>query len=168
MWQSTSLSGQFTFESISLELFAFRRECSGLFTRLFTGGRSVLWPNNSCLLWEIGGWYHCILWRQDTSWHLHTPHYLLARPGRWEQKEFLLRSNNWKLSLQKVLTQALWTYKYKLALPLEMVAIFAVTDVVTIRVNGTMPNDPPLLKINDWTTNHAVPMVVTISLLLPI
>ena len=27
----------FTFESISLELFAFRRECSGLFTGLFTG-----------------------------------------------------------------------------------------------------------------------------------
>ena len=37
VWQSTSLSGQFKFESISLELFAFRRECSGLFTRLFTG-----------------------------------------------------------------------------------------------------------------------------------
>jgi len=45
LWQSTSLSGQFTFESISLELFALAqelRECSGLFTGLFTGGRSVL------------------------------------------------------------------------------------------------------------------------------
>ena len=36
VWQSTSLDN-FTFESISLELFAFRRECSGLFTGLFTG-----------------------------------------------------------------------------------------------------------------------------------
>ena len=101
----------FTFESISLELFAFGRECSGLFTRLFTGRRSVLWPNNSCLLWEIGGWYHCILWRQDTSRCLYTPSYLLARPGRWEQKEFLLRSKSQKLSLQKELTQPLWIYK---------------------------------------------------------
>ena len=97
----------FTFESISLELFAFRRQCSGL----FTGRISGLWPNNSSLLWETGGWYHCILWRQYTSWHLHAPSYLLARPGRWEQMEFLLRSKSQKMSLQKELTQPLWTYK---------------------------------------------------------
>ena len=85
------------------------RECSGLFTGLFTelftglftGGRYVLWPNYSCLLRETGGWYHHILWRQDTSWRLHTPSYLLARPGSWEQKEFLLRYKSQKLSFQK-------------------------------------------------------------------
>jgi len=56
---------------------------------------------------EIGGWYHCILWRQDTSECLPAPSYLLAKPGRWEQKEFLLTSKNQKLFLQKELTQPL-------------------------------------------------------------
>ena len=82
----------FTFDSISLELFVSGRECSGL----LTGGRSGLRPNSSSLLWETGGWYHCILWKQDTSWCLPAPSYLLVRLRRWEQKEFLLISKSEK------------------------------------------------------------------------
>ena len=45
LWQSTSLSGQFTFESIYLELFVFGPRVKGVLrtvTGLFTGRRSVL------------------------------------------------------------------------------------------------------------------------------
>jgi len=52
----------------------------------------------------------------------------------------------------------------KFVLPLEIVTV-----VTVIAVNRTtMPDDPPLQKINDGTMNHVGPMVVTISLLLPI
>ena len=84
--------------------------------------RTVYWtvywqktcPGTTLHLFAVGDWGMIPLYpvRQDTSWGLHTSSYLLARPGRWEQKEFLLRSKSQKLSLQKERTQPLWTYKY--------------------------------------------------------
>ena len=46
--------------------------------------------------------------------------------------------------------------------------IIVVVMVVTILINGTTPNGSPLLKSNNQTMNHTGPMVMTISLLLPI
>ena len=56
--------------------------------------------------------------------------------------EFLLRSKSQKLSLQKELAIN------KFVLPLEIIATIAVVAMVTVLVNGTVPSDPPLLKIN--------------------
>ena len=78
----------FTFESISLELFAFEKECS----RVLIGWRLGLRTNKSSLIGEPGRWYHYILWRHDTSWSI--PASLLplicwlkfARPGRGEKR----------------------------------------------------------------------------------
>ena len=153
----------FTFESISLEPFVFGRECSGLFTGLFTGGRSVLWPNNSCLLWETGGWYYCILWRQDTSWRRHTPSYLLARPERWEQKEFLLRSKARICHSKKS-----WLNHFglinKFVLPLQSLSSSPWTRCQQNNNvwRPTTTEDQSLNYEPRWT------MVVNISLLLPI
>jgi len=69
----------------------------------------------------------------------------------------------------KRLTQPLWTYKYVCtAIVIAVFAIIIIITVVTMLINGTTPNSPPLPKINNWTMNHAGLMVVTISLLLPI
>lgn len=56
----------FTFESISLELFVFKTESPGVFIACRLG----LGENETSLILETGKWYHCILWRQDASWHL--------------------------------------------------------------------------------------------------
>ena len=57
MWQSTSLSGQFTFESISLELFAFDPRVKGV---LWTVYWTVYWQKifhvTKVLLSAMGGW----------------------------------------------------------------------------------------------------------------
>jgi len=55
-------------------LFAFERECS----RVLIGWRLGLRANNSSLIGETGRWYHCILWRWGTSWHLPASCYTLT------------------------------------------------------------------------------------------
>jgi len=74
----------FTFESISLELFAFGRVCS----EVFTGRRPGLWLNNSSLVWDMENDAITSCEKQDTGGHLPAPSYLLARPRRWEQRSF--------------------------------------------------------------------------------
>ena len=53
VWQSTSLAGRFTFESISLELFAFCPRVKGVL-------RAVYWqkicPVTKLLLFAVGDW----------------------------------------------------------------------------------------------------------------
>ena len=61
MCQSTSLSGQFTFESISLELFAFDPRVEGVLRTVYwTVYRTVHWqmisPVTKVLLSAMGGW----------------------------------------------------------------------------------------------------------------
>ena len=71
--------GNFTFESISLKLL----ESSGV----FTGRRSVLWPNNSSLVWE--NWGMIPLCPVKNRMQVGTsPSNLLARPARWEKRSF--------------------------------------------------------------------------------
>ena len=57
MWQSTSLSGQFTFESISLELFAFGPRVKGMLRTVYW---TVYWwkicPVTKLLLFAMGDW----------------------------------------------------------------------------------------------------------------
>ena len=57
MWQSTSLSGQFTFESISLELFAFGPRVKGMLRTVYW---TVYWwkicPVTKVLLSAMGEW----------------------------------------------------------------------------------------------------------------
>ena len=114
----------------------------------------------------MGGWYHCILWRQDTSWCLHTPSYLLARPRRWN------KSSCWNPKARSCHSKNSWLNHFginKFVLPLESITIVTivtilsvVSTVIVVVVNQTTaPDNPSLLK-----TNHAGPIVVTISLLL--
>ena len=61
MWQSTSLSGQFTFESISLELFAFGPRVKGMlrtvyWTVYWTFYWWKIWPVTKVLLSAMGDW----------------------------------------------------------------------------------------------------------------
>ena len=86
-------------------------------------------------------------------------------------KEILLRSQAQKLPLQGELTQPLWiwavTPKRANLTTLDLfISLYYHWKIVI--VSRTTPLDPPLLKINDWTMDHVGPMVVTISLLLPI
>ena len=57
LWQSTSLSGQFTFESISLELFAFGPRVKGVLRTVYW---TVYWwkicPVTKVLLSAMGDW----------------------------------------------------------------------------------------------------------------
>ena len=57
LWQSTSLSGQFTFESISLELFAFGPRVKGVLRTVYW---TVYWrkicPMTKLLLSAMGDW----------------------------------------------------------------------------------------------------------------
>ena len=57
VWQSTSLSGQFTFESISLELFAFGPRVEGVLRTVYW---TVYWwkicPVTKVLLSAMGEW----------------------------------------------------------------------------------------------------------------
>ena len=57
VWQSTSLSGQFTFESISLELFAFGPRVKGVLRTVYW---TVYWqkicPVTKVLLSAMGDW----------------------------------------------------------------------------------------------------------------
>ena len=84
------------------------------------------------------------------------PSYLLGRPRRWQQKSFCWdpRARSWLDHFGLI---------YEFVPPLE------INDNDGHSDNGkTMPNDLPLLKISDWTANHVGPMVMTISLFLPI
>ena len=125
-----------------LHLKTFLQSCLPLDSELFTG-RSVLWPNNSSLVWETGEWHHSILWKTGCRW---APLCSLLSPGKaWKMgtKEFVLRSQSQKLPLQRELTQALWTY-------------LQVCTVAIIIVNQTRaPDNPSLLKINVWTMSSA-------------
>lgn len=67
-------------------------------------------------------------------------------------KEFLLRSRSRTLPLRGGPTRRLWAH-----------------EPLCAATNGTPPpNDPPLLKTNDRTTNRAGATAVTVPLLLPI
>ena len=111
----------FTFESISLELFASGKECSGV----VTGGRSVLWLNSPSLVWENWGMIPSCPVKNRMQMGIPAPSYLLASPRTWEQssfcwdprassyhsKESWLNHSGFKLPLQRELTRPLWTYK---------------------------------------------------------
>ena len=57
LWQSTSLSGQFTFESISLELFAFGPRVKGVLRTVYwTVYWQKIWPVTKVLLSAMGDW----------------------------------------------------------------------------------------------------------------
>ena len=61
MWQSTSLSGQFTFKSTSLELFAFGPRVKGMLRTVYwTVYSAVYWrkicPVTKVLLSAMGDW----------------------------------------------------------------------------------------------------------------
>ena len=96
----------FTFETISLELFVFGRECS------------------ECLLAEdlacdqiTPAWYGRLgmtpLYPVKARYKWAPPCSLLSagKAQKRGTKEFLLRSKSQKLSLQNELTRPLWTYK---------------------------------------------------------
>jgi len=100
----------YTFESTSLELFAFRREFSGV----LNGWRLDLGANDSSLIREIGKWYHCALWRQDTtgiSLLLLIFRLKICKTWKTGAKEILLRFKSQKLSVWRELTWPLWIYK---------------------------------------------------------
>ena len=85
----------FTLENISLELFAFKRECSGV----LIGWRLGLEANDSRLIGEFGKWYHYFLWRQDTTGiSLLSLIFWLKICKAWKMgtKEFLLRFKSQK------------------------------------------------------------------------
>lgn len=100
----------YTFESTSLELFAFKREFSGV----LNGWRLDLGANDSSLIREIGKWYHCALWRQDTtgiSLLLLIFRLKICKTWKTGAKEILLRFKSQKLSVWRELTWPLWIYK---------------------------------------------------------
>jgi len=67
------------------------------------------------------------------------------------------RSSCWDPKARSCHSKKSWLNRFELinkfVLPLEIVAIVFIIAVVTILVNRTTPNDPPLLKINQ-TTYH--------------
>ena len=141
----------FTFESISLELSASRRECSGL----FSGSRSGLWPNNSSLVWENWGMIPSCPVKNRMQVGIPATSYLLARPGRWEQRSFC-----WDPRARSCHCKESWLNHFGL------ISLYYHWKVVIVN-RTTTSDDPPLLKINDWTINHAGRMVVTILLFPP-
>jgi len=89
VWQSTSLSGQFTFESISLELYVFGPGVKGVLRTVYwTAYWTVYWwkicPVTKLLLSAMGDWGMIPSYLEKARYYLASPNpsYLLARPGR--------------------------------------------------------------------------------------
>ena len=79
VWQSTSLSGQFTFESISLELFAFGPRVEGVLRTVYW---TVYWwkicPVTKVLLSAMGDWGMIPSYLVKARYKLASPYSLLS------------------------------------------------------------------------------------------
>ena len=174
LWQSTLLYGEFyIWKHLPPELFASGIKCLGA----FIGGRSGLWLNSPYLVWENWGMIPSCPVKNRMQVGIPVPSYLLARPrdgskgvsAEIPEPEAATPRRAYSTTLDlSCHSKESWLDHFglinELVLPLEIVTV--VTIVIVNRT--TMPDDPPLLKINDWTMDHVGPMVVTISLLLPI
>ena len=116
---------------------------------------------------KTGEWYHRVLWKTACRWayllplicwqgsedgnkgvSAEIPEPVAATPRRADSTTLdssCHSKENWLNHFGLII---------KFVLPLEILAMVAI-----IINRATMPNDPPLLKINDWTMNHVGPMV---------
>ena len=79
--------------------------------------------------------------KQDAGGHLPASSYLLARPGRWEQRSFC-----WDPKARSCHSKGSWLNHF------GFINNFVLEVVV---VNQTTSDDPSLLKINVWTMSSA-------------
>ena len=93
VWQSASLSGQFTFESITLELFAFGPRVQRM---LWTVYWWKICPVTKKLLFAMGDWGMILLYPVKTRYKLASLYSLLSagKAQKMVTKQFLLRSQS--------------------------------------------------------------------------
>lgn len=109
---------------------------------LFTDRRSGLWPGNSSMVQETGGWYHCMLWRQDISGH---PSFSLLSAGKvWKTGKKVVPTE-----VQKPET---FTPKRTDSTTLDL-HVCTVT-VSCCQLNNTTSADLSLPNMSIWITNY--------------
>jgi len=97
---------------------------------------NLAWEQMKPAWYKSGRWYHCILWRQDTSLLPLICWLKFSRPG---SKEFLVRSRSQMLSLQKS-----WLSHFGLQVRVCVVVISP------HQLNNTTSDDPSLLETSTW------------------
>ena len=146
MGQSTSLSGQFTFESISLELFAFCPRVKGMLRTVYW---TVYWPvywQKICPVTKV-----CYGRLGDDTIVSCEDNLLVGvsilplicwqGPEDGNKRSSCYGPKRKKLSLQRQPTRPLWTYINKAVLSLEKVILVVVKPTTT-------SDDPSLLKLS--------------------